>query len=220
METEKFEAMGPWTLSDAGGGSGKVNKRVVVTDMSNINLGKWMAETPSKTPVKVISSDIRTLRDRNSNGGRMIGFVRHTLGRRDSCQWRWVRKSESQKILTYLYLCARCSEIQKRLRMGKSKRGWVNSSLYTPGPLRLNIDLLLWYHLSLNSDWLPQLGDSMWLLRGLCIAACAAHCSRSIVLPSHVIKWMTDGHVIFFGIVYFIVWSCLNFGWHWGQGPQ
>ena len=32
-------------------------------------------------------------------------------------------KKDSQKILTYLYLFARCSKIQRRLRMGKSKRG-------------------------------------------------------------------------------------------------
>ena len=42
-----------------------------------------------------------------------------------------------------LVLCARCSEIQRRLRMGKSKRGQASLSLYTPSPLGLNIDLQL-----------------------------------------------------------------------------
>ena len=42
-----------------------------------------------------------------------------------------------------LVLCARCSEIQRRLRMGKSKRGRASLSLYTPSPLGLNIDLQL-----------------------------------------------------------------------------
>ena len=40
--------------------------------------------------------------------------------------------------------------------MGKSKRGRASSSLYTPGPPRLNIDLQLWYHFVLYSHWLPQ----------------------------------------------------------------
>ena len=43
----------------------------------------------------------------------------------------------SQMILTYLYLSAKCSKIQRRLRMGKSKRGRASSSLYTPGSLGL-----------------------------------------------------------------------------------
>ena len=65
----------------------EVNKRVVVTDVSNVNARECMTEATSETPIKVISSDIRTLRDRNSNGGRMVRVFRHTLGRRDSCQW-------------------------------------------------------------------------------------------------------------------------------------
>ena len=55
-----------------------------------------------------------------------------------------------------LVLCARCSEIQRRLRLGKSKRGRASLSLYTPGPLRLNIDLILWYHFVHYPHWLPQ----------------------------------------------------------------
>jgi hypothetical protein len=50
--------------------------------MFNVTFTEGMAETPSETPVKVISSNIRTLRNRNSDGRGMIGAVRHTLGRR------------------------------------------------------------------------------------------------------------------------------------------
>ena len=85
MCTEKFKAVGCGTLSDTDGGRGEVDERVIVTDVSNIKVGEGMAKTPSETPIIVISSDIRTLRDGNSNGGRMIQVVRHTLGRRDSC---------------------------------------------------------------------------------------------------------------------------------------
>ena len=83
-----------------------------------------------------------------------------------------------------LVLYARCSEIQRKLRMGKSKRGRASSSLYTPGPLGLNIDLLLWYHFVHYFHWLPQpplACDYCALLRR------AAHWSRSIVLCCHVI---------------------------------
>ena len=55
--------------------------------MSNVNLGKGITKTPSKTPVKVISSDIRTLGNGNCNRGGMIRVFRHTLGRIYSCQW-------------------------------------------------------------------------------------------------------------------------------------
>ena len=85
--TDKLKLMGPRTLSNEGRDGGVVDERVIVTDVSNIKVEEGMAKTPSETPIIVISSDIRTLRDGNSNGGRMIQVVRHTLGRRDSCQW-------------------------------------------------------------------------------------------------------------------------------------
>ena len=46
---------------------------------------KGMSKATSKPPVKEISSDIRTLRDRDGNRERVIRPIRHTLGRRDSC---------------------------------------------------------------------------------------------------------------------------------------
>ena len=84
MRTEKFKTMGSWALSDESGGGSKVNKRVIVTDVSNVNLGKGMAKTSSEAPVKVISSNIRTLRNGNSDGRGMVRVFRHTLGRIDS----------------------------------------------------------------------------------------------------------------------------------------
>ena len=87
MCTEKFKAVGCGTLSDTDGGRGEVDERVIVTDVSNVKVGERMAKAPSNTPVIVISSDIKTLRNGNGNRGRMVRFVRHTLGRRDSCRW-------------------------------------------------------------------------------------------------------------------------------------
>ena len=63
--------------------------------------------------------------------------------------------------------------------MGKSKRGQVSLSLYTPSPIRLNLDLLLWYHFVHYSDWLPQSYLACDYCAGLRIAA---YWSCSIVL--------------------------------------
>ena len=60
---------------------------MILADMSNIGMVKRVNKTASNSPVKVVSSDIRTLRNRDSNQGRMTGVFRHTLGRRDSCRW-------------------------------------------------------------------------------------------------------------------------------------
>ena len=67
-----------------------------MTDVSNVKVREGMTKTTSELPIKVISSGIRTLRDRNGNGRGMIGVFRHTLGRRipangDECQIRKVR---------------------------------------------------------------------------------------------------------------------------------
>ena len=51
MWTEKLKTMGSWALSNESEGVGKVDERVIVMDVSNINLGKGMTKTPSKTPV-------------------------------------------------------------------------------------------------------------------------------------------------------------------------
>ena len=66
--TDKLKLMGPHTLSNEGRDGGVVDERVIVTDVSNIKVGEGMAKTPSETPIIVISSDIRTLRDGNCQG--------------------------------------------------------------------------------------------------------------------------------------------------------
>ena len=84
MWTDEFKMMDASTLNDEGRGGCEVNERVVVTDMLNIKVGEGMTEALREAPVKVISPDIRTLRNSNSNGGRIVGVFRHTLGRIDS----------------------------------------------------------------------------------------------------------------------------------------
>ena len=60
---------------------------MIFADMANVGVFERVNQATSDPPIKVISSDIRTLGDWDRNGGRMIRVVRHTLGRRDSCQW-------------------------------------------------------------------------------------------------------------------------------------
>ena len=84
---EKVKAMGPCTLGCVGGGRGCAEDRVILADMSNIGMFKRVNKAVSNPPVKIISLDVRTLRDGDSNRGQMIGVVRHTLGRIDSCRW-------------------------------------------------------------------------------------------------------------------------------------
>ena len=79
--------MGPGTLDGVEGGRGCAQDRVILVDMSNVGMFKRVDKTASNPPVIVVSSDVRTLRNRDRNMGRMVRVVRHTLGRRDSCQW-------------------------------------------------------------------------------------------------------------------------------------
>ena len=58
------------------------DERVIFTDVLNVGMMEGVNQASSKMPVEVISSDIRTLRDKNGNQWRMIRVVRHTLGRR------------------------------------------------------------------------------------------------------------------------------------------
>ena len=60
---------------------------MILADMSNIGMFKRVNKAASNPPVIVISSDVRTLGNRDGNRGRVVRVVRHTLGRRDSCQW-------------------------------------------------------------------------------------------------------------------------------------
>ena len=84
---EKVKSMGPCTLDGVEGRRGGAQDRVILADMSNIGMFKRVHKAASNPPVIVVSSNVRTLGNRNRNRGRMVGVVRHTLGRRDSCQW-------------------------------------------------------------------------------------------------------------------------------------
>ena len=82
---DKLKSMGPGTLIDEERGGEGTEEGVIVTDVSNVTVIKGMVKTPSETPVIKVSPDLRALRNGNSDRGRMIRVVRHTLGRRDSC---------------------------------------------------------------------------------------------------------------------------------------
>ena len=84
---EKVKSVGPCTLDGVERGRGCAQDRVILADMSNIGMFKRVNKTASNPPVIIVSSDVRTLGNRDRNRGRMVGVVRHTLGRRDSCRW-------------------------------------------------------------------------------------------------------------------------------------
>ena len=84
---EKVKSMGPCTLNSVERGRGCAEDRVILAEMSNIGMFKRVNKATGNPPVIVVSSDIRTLGNRDRNRGRMVGVVRHTLGRRDSCRW-------------------------------------------------------------------------------------------------------------------------------------
>ena len=82
---EKVKSMGPGTLDGVERRGGCAQDRVILADMSNVGMFKRVDKAASNPPVKVISSDIRTLGNRDSNWRRVVRVVRHTLGRRDAC---------------------------------------------------------------------------------------------------------------------------------------
>ena len=82
----KVKSVGPGTLDGVERGSGGAQDRVILADMSNIGMFERVNQAASNPPVKVISSDIRTLGNRDCDRGRMVRVIRHTLGRRDSCR--------------------------------------------------------------------------------------------------------------------------------------
>ena len=84
---EKVKSMGPCTLSGVERGRGCAEDRVILADMPNMGMFKRVNKTVSNLPVEIVVSDVRTLGNRDRNRGRMVGVVRHTLGRRDSCRW-------------------------------------------------------------------------------------------------------------------------------------
>ena len=84
---ENVKSMGPGTLDGIERRRGCAQDRVILTDMSNVGMFKRVDKAVSNPPVMIVSSDIRTLGNRDSDRGRMVRVVRHTLGRRDSCRW-------------------------------------------------------------------------------------------------------------------------------------
>ena len=84
---EKVKSVCPCALDGVERGRGCAQDRVILTDMSNVGMFKRVNKTASNPPVIVVSPDVRTLGNRDGNRGRMVGVVRHTLGRRDSCRW-------------------------------------------------------------------------------------------------------------------------------------
>ena len=84
---EKVKSMGPCTLNGVEGRRDCTEDRVILADMSNVGMLERVDKAAGNPPIKVISSDIRTLRDGDSNRWQMIRVFRHTLGRRDSCRW-------------------------------------------------------------------------------------------------------------------------------------
>ena len=84
---EKFKMMGPCALNDIEGFRGCAQDRMIFVDVANIGMLKGVNQRVSNPPVEGISSDIRTLRNGDGNRGGVIALVRHTLGRRYSCQW-------------------------------------------------------------------------------------------------------------------------------------
>ena len=61
--------MGPCTLDSVEGRRGCAEDRVILTDMLKIGMFERVDKTPSNPPIIVISSDIRTLGNGNSNRG-------------------------------------------------------------------------------------------------------------------------------------------------------
>ena len=82
---EKVKSVGPCTLDGVEGRRGCAKDRVILTDMSNVGMFERVDKAASNPPIEVISSDIRTLGNGNSNRRGVIRVFRHTLGRRDSC---------------------------------------------------------------------------------------------------------------------------------------
>ena len=69
---KKFKAMGSCALDCVEGRRGSAEDRVILVDMLYVGMVKGINQAMSNLPVKIISSNIRTLRDGDSNRGRMI----------------------------------------------------------------------------------------------------------------------------------------------------
>ena len=66
---EKVKSMGPCTLDGVEGRRGSAEDRVILADMSNVGMFERVDKAASNPPIKVISSDIRTLGNGDHNRG-------------------------------------------------------------------------------------------------------------------------------------------------------
>ena len=62
---EKFKAMGSCALYCVERGRGSAEERVILVDMSNVGMFERVSKAVSNLPIIVISSDVRTLGNRN-----------------------------------------------------------------------------------------------------------------------------------------------------------
>ena len=62
---EKVKSMGPCTLDGVEGRRGCAKDRVILTDMSNVGMFERVDKAASNSPVIVISSNVRTLGNRD-----------------------------------------------------------------------------------------------------------------------------------------------------------
>ena len=70
---EKVKSMGPCTLDGVEGRRGCAEDRVILADMTNVSVFERVNKAASNPPIKVISSDIRTLGNRDCNRGSVVG---------------------------------------------------------------------------------------------------------------------------------------------------
>ena len=66
---EKVKLMGPCTLDGVERGGGCAEDRVILADMSNVGMFERMHKAASNPPIKVVSSDIRTVGNGDRNRG-------------------------------------------------------------------------------------------------------------------------------------------------------
>ena len=70
---EKVKSMGSHTLDGVEGRRGCAEDRVILADMSNVGMFERVNQAASNPPIKVVSSDIRTLGNRDRNRRGMVG---------------------------------------------------------------------------------------------------------------------------------------------------
>ena len=102
---EKVKSMGPGTLDGVEGRRGCAQDRVILADMSNVGMFKRVHKAASNPPVMVISPDVRTLGNRDGNGGE-DGRSRQTYTRQERflpmVMSQGVKQSEGSDLLVFV----------------------------------------------------------------------------------------------------------------------